>query len=94
MNNSAVFEERNKIRVCAGSVRADSYGMPFALKAAGERLSGANRIVVSWVLCKTNKICYNKRKAFIIDQNALHIRSHPVNSVHIGKLYHILADMI
>lgn len=47
MNNSAIFEERNKIRVCAGSVRADSYGMPFALKAAGERLSGANRIPVA-----------------------------------------------
>lgn len=47
MNNSAIFEERNKIRVCAGSVRADSYGMPFALKAVGERLSGANRIPVA-----------------------------------------------
>lgn len=37
---------------------------------------------------------YNKRKAFIIDQNALHIRSPTANSVHIGKLYHNLAVMV
>jgi len=31
---------------------------------------------------------------YYIIKVALHMRSPAVNSVHIGKLYHILADMI
>ena len=31
-------------------------------------------------------ICYNKRRAFIINQNALHMRLPLANSVHIGRL--------
>ena len=37
---------------------------------------------------------YNKRRAFIINQNALHIRLPLANSAHIGKLYHNLAIMV
>mgnify|MGYP006926097911 FL=1 len=35
-------------------------------------------------------ICYNKRRAFIINQNALHMRLPLANSVHIGRLCHNL----
>lgn len=80
MNNSAIFEERNKLIVCAGSGRADSYGMPFALKAAGERLSGAYRIPVSRksdIILKDIVSC----KAFIAFADFLEILESGDNSI-------------
>ena len=46
------------------------------------------------VLVHIEKIWYNKCRAFIINQNALHIRLPLANSAHIGKLYHNLAIMV